>query len=79
MKTTLIVRGFGDGRLQFEDEVYIDPCDPCAVATLAARHIRQLASYRTHMIELEFLGEADPEKRFFRFGTDPRLFLRNAN
>jgi hypothetical protein len=72
--TRVIVRGFVDGVMKFEDRVEIDPDNDGDYATLyalAAKHAAEIGD-QPHMIEFEFLDEPDPLDRFFRFGTDPR-------
>jgi hypothetical protein len=70
----LIVRGFGDGALVFEDDLEI--IDEAAMDRIMKRliktHITALArSYEVHMLEFEF-PDAPEDERFLRFGTDPR-------
>lgn len=74
MKTIrLAIRGFADGNhLQFEERVEI-PEDQLSevLPVLGKKHANALVSHQLHMIEIEFLDEADLNQRFFRFGTDP--------
>jgi hypothetical protein len=70
----LIVRGFGDGALVFEDDLEI--IDEASMDRIMKRliktHITALArSYEVHMLEFEF-PDAPEHERFLRFGTDPR-------
>jgi hypothetical protein len=69
----LAVRGYVDGKQQFEDLITI--FDPDAIEhgldKIAEKHAAVLASHTLHMIEIEFLDEPDAQHRFFRFGTDP--------
>ena len=68
----LAIRGFGDGATIFEEEVVAELED---LELLAQRHTLALLRFDTHMIEFEFLDEADPNERFFRFGTDPSAMV----
>lgn len=66
----LAIRGWADGKQVFEDLVDAEIAD---METLAEKQgKRLLALGGTHMIEIEFLDEPNPNERFFRFGTDPR-------
>lgn len=66
------VRGFGDGRLLFEETVDLGEDQ---VEALATRHAVHLADYSRYIIEIEFMDEPDPLQRFFRFGTDPAAMV----
>lgn len=70
----VIVRGFGDGKLRFEDHLELsdDQIDGNFLPSLAEKHAAALAAHDLHMIEIEFPDEPDPLTRYFRFGTDPR-------
>jgi hypothetical protein len=36
------------------------------------KHVERIVAQPNHMIEVEYLDEPDPLKRFFRLGSDPR-------
>jgi len=74
----LAIRGFVAGAQQFEDLLVLndDAELDARIALLVNDHAEALAKHALHMIEIEFLDEADPWQRFFRFGTDPRLMRR---
>ncbi len=66
------VRGFAGKQIVFKETVDVpDDEEQSAIALIADRHIGMLSHYPQHVIEMEFLDEPDPDKRFFRFGTDP--------
>lgn len=80
MKMRLVIRGFApDHVLVFEDRVEIpeDQFDRF-VGDLAQHHAQALVDHQFHMIEIEFLDEPNRDKRFFRFGTDPRMMVKPA-
>jgi hypothetical protein len=62
------IRGYGSGKKQFEDRVDLD--DAKALEKLRDKHLAALTTHKLHMFEIEFLDEPDPNRRFFRFGTD---------
>ena len=71
------VRGYGDGRLLFEEIVEELETDETAdFRAIAQKHVDRVAEYKRHMIELEFLDDAPDPNRFFRFGTDPRGMVK---
>ena len=71
------VRGYGDGRLLFEEIVEESEEDDTAdFRAIAQKHVDRVAEYKRHMIELEFLDDAPDPNRFFRFGTDPRGMVK---
>ena len=59
----VIVRGFGNGRVIFEESVDIDAEN---LGRIALDQIYRVVKYEKHMIELEF-----PDGTFHRFGNDP--------
>jgi hypothetical protein len=65
----LAIRGYGDGQLLFDDSVELVDLDD--LEALAVQHTVILSRHESHMIEIEFLDEPDPLKRFLRLGTDP--------
>lgn len=70
-KVRLAVRGFVHGIRIFEERVSVgDGNLDAVVSEMATRHATLLDSTQ-HMIEIEFLDELNPERRFFRCGTDP--------
>jgi hypothetical protein len=73
MTLRLAIRGFANGRKQFEDRVDVDDrALDQVIPDLATKHGRAMAEQRLHMIEIEFLDEPNEWLRYFRFGTDPR-------
>jgi len=68
MTVRLIVRGYGNGRLIFEEPVN---CTEDELGAIAENQILRMAPFDKHMLEIEFLDEPDPKQRFFRMGTDP--------
>ena len=67
------VRGWGDGRLLFEEIVEESEDDDTAdLRAIAQKHVERVAAYAKNMIEIEFLDYAPDPNRFFRFGTDTR-------
>lgn len=75
----IVIRGFGDGALKFEEQLDIDEerLDEL-LPNLAREHGREMAERNMTMIEIEFLDEADRSQAFFRFGTDPSGMRRPA-
>jgi hypothetical protein len=75
----LAIRGYVAGVLLFGDQVEVadEPALDQLLPTLAAEHAAMMAEHRLHMIEIEFVDEPDPLKRFFRFGSDPSM-MRDA-
>lgn len=69
----IIVRGWGDGRLLFEDQVDAD--NPAKVTVDAFRQIERVTAFERHMLEIEFPEESDPMQRFCRFGTDKSMMV----
>lgn len=68
----IAIRGFVGRQVQFEDRISIDPDKLDELLPgLAEKHAAALATHALHMIEIEFLDEADRSQRYFRFGTDP--------
>jgi hypothetical protein len=62
----IAVRGFAGGVRVFEEIMEANTVNP----DLAKQQINRVAHHPRHMIEVEFLDEPDPLRRFFRFGTD---------
>ena len=48
-------------------------------SALVDKHAKALELYSRFMVELEFLDDPDPERRFFRFGTDPTCMVLPTN
>jgi hypothetical protein len=71
----LAVRGYKDSVQVFEDRIDIDLGDKSEMTRLVREHIMAVADHENHMLEIEFLDEPDPLKRFYRFGTDPSLMV----
>jgi cobyrinic acid a,c-diamide synthase len=73
----LAIRGFVAGQVQFEEQLTLlnEQAIEDVVPDLAKQHGTALAAHELHMIEIEFLDEADPLQRFFRFGTDPSAMV----
>lgn len=68
----LAIRGFVGRAIQFEEFLTVDlETMADVIPNLVERHAAALGSRQLHMIEIEFLDEADPMERYFRFGTDP--------
>jgi hypothetical protein len=68
----LAIRGFVGQTLVFEEHVSARDSDLGGVLPkLAEEHAANMAAHVLHMIEIEFLDEANENERFFRFGTDP--------
>ena len=65
-RMTIIVRGYGDGKLVLEETVEFQGMEE--LDAIAARQLTQLVAYKLHMIEI---WQADPLKCMLRFGTDP--------
>jgi hypothetical protein len=68
------IRGFVGRACQFQELVDVPEEDEALdklIEEITKRHGAQMAAHELHMIEIEFLDDPDPEKRFFRFGTDP--------
>jgi hypothetical protein len=73
VKIRVIIRGYADGVLKFEERHDFSESDIDAlVPGIARRHGRALRDHELHMIEIEFPDDPDPEERFFRIGTDTR-------
>jgi hypothetical protein len=72
MVMRVVIRGFAGGTILFEDRVDLGEADmEGLLPQLAEAHATAMAEHRLHMIEIEFLDEANEKERFFRFGTDP--------
>lgn len=72
---TVIVRGYGAGKLLFVDRVEVREEELSdKIVEFAKRHIERVAGYQMHMLEFELVGAPEAE-RFFRFGTDPRSMV----
>jgi hypothetical protein len=65
----IAVRGFGDGKLLFEEQVdtEMDGFDAIVLGQL-----KRVLAFERNMIEIEFLDDPDDPVRFCRFGSDPR-------
>lgn len=72
MNLRIAIRGYAGKRLVFEDHADI-PNEKLEdlLPDLAEKHAHAMAAHELHMIEIEFLDEANQNERFFRFGTDP--------
>ncbi len=71
MKVRLAIRGFAEGKRQFEDLVDLESeALEALLPALAEKHAAALASHELSMIEIEFLDEPNENERYFRFGTD---------
>jgi len=66
------IRGFADNKILFEDRVDLQEAELAELLpALAEKHGEAMAEHALHMIEIEFLDEANVNERFFRFGSDP--------
>ena len=70
----IIVRGFGDGKLVIEER--LEFIEPEELAPIAERQLETICAYEMHMLEIEFLDEPDPFKRFARWGSDTRGMIQ---
>ncbi len=61
----VILRGYIEGKLVFQEHM-----DAQALEAAIQSNIAMLAD-KPNLVEMEFLDEPDPEKRFFRIGTNP--------
>ena len=68
---TIIVRGYGDGKLVLEETVEFERFEE--LDAIAARQLTQIVAYKLHMVEI---WQADPLKCMLRFGTDPTRMVR---
>jgi hypothetical protein len=66
----LAIRAWSEGKLVVDEKVGVPERE---LDLVLPRLMERLAAIlaRRHMIEVEFLDEADPNQRYFRFGTDP--------
>lgn len=77
MTLNLAFRGYLNGQVIFEESFTYDHFSDgrdVALSALAKTHARVLDLLHDlgpTMLEIEFVDEPDPEKRFFRFGSDP--------
>jgi len=65
----VIFRGYIQGKLVFQERM--DVQDDAEITDAAERH-HELLGGQPYMIEIEFLDELDPMRRFHRIGTDTR-------
>jgi hypothetical protein len=73
----LVVRGWSNGKLRFEDRLEVAEMSEETVRAIAPQHVGLLERLSfPYMLELEFLDEPDPLQRFFRIGTDPRAMVK---
>ena len=70
----IIVRGWGDGALIFQEAIEFD--EPDDAMPKAMEHVALMTGFEKCLIEIQFLDEPDPEQAFFRFGNDPRGMVR---
>jgi hypothetical protein len=63
------VRGFADGEKVFEESMEVNR--GVELCELMRKHVERIVAAPNHMIEVEYLDEPDPMKRFFRLGSDP--------
>lgn len=67
--TRLAIRLYLAGRL--DEEIVVD-AETADLEALAREHAeRACVSGKPHLVEMEFLDEADQMQRYYRFGTDP--------
>jgi hypothetical protein len=71
--TPIIARLWKEGELILEEQVSVPEENfNQSITALFEKHLK-LVGGALHMIEIEFLDEADPLQRFLRFGTDSSL------
>jgi hypothetical protein len=67
----VIVRGFVDGALHFEEFIEVDPYDYGAFRPLIERCADAIVAFKHHMMEIETLDQEIPARmRVVRFGPD---------
>lgn len=72
MKIRLAFRGYAGPVLVLREEAEVDVDEmETVLPKLAAKHVNIMAIYADVTLEVEFLDEPDPMKRFFRMGTTP--------
>jgi hypothetical protein len=73
--TRLTIRGWQNGVLMFTERVDVtDDTDFDALALSHAEHLKAMSrTAAPHMIEFEFLDEADYEQRFLRIDMEAAL------
>jgi hypothetical protein len=64
----IIVRGWGDGALIFQEAIEFD--EPDDAMPKAMEHVALMTRFEKCLIEIEYLDEPDPLQRFFRMGND---------
>lgn len=80
-KANVIIRGWSDSVLVFEDGIYLETVSVDRVTTgplifeMVERHVAVLGA--VHMIEFEF-PELPESERFFRFGSDRTAMVQPA-
>jgi hypothetical protein len=67
LRVRLRVRGYGGGRLIFDEKIDVEERD---LERIAEQQVNRLLPYRKNMVEIEFLDEPDLQERFLRFGSD---------
>jgi hypothetical protein len=70
----LAFRGYCDGQKVMEEFVDSD-AEIGATAEAQLQRLKNIVGDKPNMVEIEFLDEPNPMKRFFRFGTDPRRMI----
>jgi hypothetical protein len=75
-KTRVAIRVWRDGARVLETRLDLSEAELEEFFPQLAREHVQAVGDAPHMIEIEFLDEADQLQRFFRFGTDPRGMAR---
>jgi hypothetical protein len=70
MIVRLALRAWSEDKLVFEEKVGVPEAELDLVMRRQMEHLASILGGQ-HMIEVEFLDEPNPNRRYFRFGTDP--------
>lgn len=65
------IRAWSKGKLVLDEIVGVPNHELDDIIPNLMKRLALMLAPHSHMIEVEFLDEPDPKKRFFRFGTDP--------
>jgi len=69
MKIPLIIRTYDGARLVSLEHTRVAPGEIAVL--VAGQYFDPMLAGAITMVELEFVEDPDPRKRFFRIGTDP--------